>query len=215
MLGADKENTPDPSLTVPMPKKRVKDTAASRAAHPSTVLSPKSSNSRTLPQSPVRPPFGSPGKGQAPSRPQSPLKSASPIKAAAAAATASLANMVNGKNAKSTAGSVAGAAGTAERKTSKQVAPSKPNAAHPKRGAAEVEKRTASGSSNVSGTSTGTTIVKRVGKALIGTAGAKQVAGAASRTTAAPKRAIPAKVKVETAKTEVPAAGRRVLRKRA
>lgn len=215
MLGADKENTPDPSIAVPMPKKRAKDTTTVRAPHPSTVLSPKSSNSRTLPQSPIRPPFGSPGKVQMPLHPQSPLKPVSPMKAAAAAATVGLANMVNSKSAKPAIGSTAGTSAAITRKTSKQAAAPKPAATRPKRGVAPVaapttQKRTVSASSNASGTSTGTTIVKRVGKALAATTTGKRAAAAA-----AAKKVVAPKTKTEAAKAEQPTTGRRVLRKRA
>ncbi|MCJ1324025.1 hypothetical protein MMC10_000687 [Thelotrema lepadinum] len=214
MLGADKENTPDPSIAAPMPKKRAKG-----ETNPSTVLSPKSSNSRTRPQSPARPPFGSPGKSRVLSRPQSPLKPPSPIKAAAAAATASLANMVTGKGSKAGASAAGGAGTGTTRKTSKQTTAPKPAVTRAKRGAATTntsasDKRMASDSSNVSGSSTATTIVKRVGKALVASTAGKKAPAAASKA-ATQKKAAPSKAKAEAAKIEAPATGRRTLRKRA
>ena len=83
---ADKENTPQYGLTVA--KKRAKTTTASTAAtratsrakaSPAQVLSPKSSNSRSLPHSPDRVP-PSPSKSTL-------LRPTSPLKPAAAAAS--------------------------------------------------------------------------------------------------------------------------------
>ena len=219
MLGADKENTPDPSRAAPLPKKRAKDNTATRAANASTVLSPKSSNSRIRTQSPAHRPLTSPGKTRAPSRPQSPLKTASPIKAAAVAATATLANMVSGKGTKAGNVTASSAGQGTMRKTSKQTTGPKPTTTRAKRDIATVptsgvEKRTASESSNASGSSTATTIVKRVGKALTGSTAGKK--GPASGPKVAPqKKVAPAKAKAATTKVEAPPTGRRILRKRA
>jgi hypothetical protein len=209
LLSADKENAPDPSQPIPNPKKRTKTAAgmARQAPNPSTVLSPKSSNSCTLSQSPVRPPLGSPRK-QHVSRPASPLKPASPARIAVAAATNTLASLVGDriKGTKPAAGTV--------RKASKQATEAKAGATRAKRGGvgavpSEAESRTvSSSSSNASGMtslSTGTTVVKKIGKAL----------NASSKTLS--RKAVGTGVvkKVVEAKAEAPATGKRVLRKRA
>lgn len=223
---ADKENTPDPSQAMPAPKKRVKPAIATarQDPNPSTVLSPKSSNSRTLPRSPIRPPLGAPPKPQA-SRPASPLKPPSPIKTAAAAATSTLANMVDDKLRGNKP--LAGAGRKASKTTTAEATKPAPAVTRSKRGAAanaaatiETGHRTVSNSSNVSGTSgtsTGTTIVKRMGRAMAprATAAASKMAAAAAATTKKDVGVSAAGKKVAKAKAEAPPAGRRVLRKRA
>ncbi|MCJ1280923.1 hypothetical protein MMC26_000241 [Xylographa opegraphella] len=222
---ADKENAIDMDQPIPNPKKRSKTaaTAPSRqVTNPSSVLSPKSSNSRTLPHSPIRPPFGSPQKSclshpvsplkpispsktLSPSKTASATKTASPAKAAAVAATATLANLVGEKLAPGRA-EVKG-----RRKPSKPVLESTTTKTRPRRGAAKIivaESRTASSSSNYSGASTGTTVVKANTKANkkappVPKAGVKKGVGVSA-----------AGKKVAAAKVEAPAAGRRVLRKR-
>ncbi|KAF2169844.1 hypothetical protein M409DRAFT_52335 [Zasmidium cellare ATCC 36951] len=78
--GDDKENIPsNPASELANPKKRTKTTGAvanskatrtaSRKAGPARVLSPKSHNSRTLPQSPIKPSTLSPEKAL-PAQPQ-------------------------------------------------------------------------------------------------------------------------------------------------
>ncbi|MCJ1397358.1 hypothetical protein MMC11_000551 [Xylographa trunciseda] len=203
----DKENTHDQSI--PNPKKRTKTgaTAPSRqVTNPSTVLSPKSSNSRTLPQSPTRPLFGSPQKSYlsrpvSPLKPISPSKATSPAKAAAVAATTSLANLVSEKLKPSRVGM------KQTRKVSKPVIESKTANTRSRRGAANVivaESRTASSSSNYSGISAGTTVVKASAKAPpVSKPKVKKVMGISA-----------AGKKVATTKIEAPVMGRRVLRKR-
>lgn len=205
MIHADKENAPDPSHAIPNPKKRAKPTPASRqVTNPSTVLSPKSSNSRTLPQSPIRPPFGSPQKSHL-SRPASPLKPASPTKNAALIATSTLASLVAEKSAV-----VKTKAGTA-RKVTKPVGEPKPAAGRAKRGAALLaESRTVSSSSNssaLSGTSTGTTVVRKIGK----------VWATANTTVNAVKKGVGIKPapRKPVSKVGATGTGSRVLRKRA
>ncbi|KAG8530774.1 uncharacterized protein KY384_004131 [Bacidia gigantensis] len=169
------------------PKKRAKankNATTARAPHPSTVLSPKSANSRTLPQSPVRPHLGSPAKSFQ-SHATSPLKPqvvlVKPEPAASAAATAALAKMVNEK----TKGRPKSAAG--KRPGGKKGPSPEEQTENP---------RTVSSASNVSATSSGTTIVKP----------AKKVA----------KTAVKKKVVANTGgkRVDPPATGRRVLRKR-
>ncbi|MCJ1448348.1 MAG: hypothetical protein MMC23_008863 [Stictis urceolatum] len=202
MSGADKENTPDPSQGLQNPKKRSKAeaSAARPAPNASTVLSPKSSNSRMPPQASTRPPFAS--QKSANSRPASPLKPASPVKAATAAATSMLANMVNEKSKNTRANT------TATRKAAKPAAEAKRVASRTKRGADQQVDRVVSSSSNASGTSAfsaGTTIVKKVGKAL-------NVSNTTTKKAAAAKKAAPAKAKAEPTAAMTT---RRVLRKRA
>ncbi len=171
MESADKENDAQPVEAIPNPKKRTKmtTTAKSRqATNPSTVLSPKSANSRTLPQSPVRPELNSPQKlyfahPTSPLKPISPIKLASPAKAAAAAATASLASMVNEKT------KLGRPKGVAGRKASNS-ATVKTAGGRPRRGADAAKEpedvRKVSNQSNASSMSTGTTIVKNGRKAV-------------------------------------------------
>ena len=204
---ADKENNAQPVEAIPNPKKRTKTTTAAssrQATNPSTVLSPKSANSRTLPQSPVRPDMKSPQKlyiahPTSPLKPISPIKLASPAKAAAAAATASLASMVNEKA--KPGRPKAGATRKASNPTTTKTA-----GGRPKRGATVVQEpedvRKVSNQSNISSISTGTTIVKNSRKAPT-TAAKKNDVGV---------RAVGKKV---TAGTSMPPPGRRVLRKRA
>ncbi|KAL8951136.1 MAG: hypothetical protein Q9222_002880, partial [Ikaeria aurantiellina] len=94
----DKENTPDPTNIPLSSKKRPKHNP--QPSNPSAILSPKSSNARTITAnrnpSPSRPHLGSPVKTSYFSHPTSPLKPntmlaanlTSPAKAAAVAATA-------------------------------------------------------------------------------------------------------------------------------
>ena len=210
MIAADKENAPDAAHAIPNPKKRTKTTAAMpsrQVTNPSCVLSPKSSNSRTLTQSPIRPPYNSPQKSLlshpvASSRPLSPVKIASPAKAAAFAATSALAELVGEKL---KPGRVPAGPG---RKASKPVVEPKIAATRARRGGAiepaDTGIRTVSSSSNTSGTSTGTTVVKTTLKPL-----------PASRTAAKKGVGVSAAgKKVVAGKPEALATARRVLRKR-
>jgi len=211
MIAADKENTPDATQPFPNPQKRTKTTAAVQSrqvTNPSCVLSPKSSNSRTLPQSPIRPALDSRQKPHllrptSPLKPASPIKVASPAKTAVLAATTTLAHIV-GEKPKS--GRTVAATG---RKASKPAIEPKTSAVRPKRGAptgpTATETRTVSSSSNTSATSTGTTVVKSKAKAP---PAAKAPTRKGVGVSAAGK-------KVASAKAEAPAAGRRVLRTRA
>ncbi|MCJ1295398.1 hypothetical protein MMC34_006960 [Xylographa carneopallida] len=216
---ADKENAIDIDQPIPNPKKR-NQTAATvpsrQVTNPSSVLSPKSSNSRTLPYSPIRPPFGSlqkpylsqplsPLKPFSPSKVTSPSKTGSPAKAATAAATTILSNLI-GEKLKPGREDV-----KARRKALKPMAESTATITRPRRGAANIivaESRTASSSSNYSGTSTGTTVVK---------ANTKGTRKAPSGPKAGVKKGVgisAAGKKVAAAKIELTAPGRRVLRKR-
>jgi hypothetical protein len=202
---ADKENTAEPAQPIPNPKKRTKANRAEsrQVTHLSTVLSPKSANSRTLPQSPIRPALGSPQKSYlsrpvSPMKPYLPIKVATPAKAAAAAATANLASMLNEKP---KAGRPKAGTG---RNASNPKLPAKGPGLRAKRGAENVQEpedvRKVSNTSNISSASTGTTIVKNTRKAPA--AAAKKNVGAS---------AVGKKV---AAAAEASAPGRRVLRKR-
>ena len=170
--------------------------------NPSTVLSPKSANSRTLPQSPIRPGLGSPQKSYisrpaSPLKPYSPVKAASPAKAAAAVATAALASMLNEKPNVGRPKTATGPKATSTKKAKAQGTRNKrgaENAQEPE------DSRKVSNSSNTSSASTGTTIVKNSRKAPAGVK--KNELGV---------RATGKKV---AAAAEGPATGRRVLRKR-
>ncbi|KAL8678160.1 MAG: hypothetical protein Q9186_005451 [Xanthomendoza sp. 1 TL-2023] len=218
----DKENTPDP--TIPLQSKKRPKPNAHHPANPSTVLSPKSSNSRALAphQSPVRPQLGSPQKSYL-SHPTSPLKPsvsvlvapkpASPAKAAAVAATGTLSAAPTNKAAeKLRATRTRGAAAT---KTTKAVAAA-PKAKAPitraKRGAEPApaapepkdESRTVSAASN---TSNATTVVTKPVARPAAKGGAVAAKG---RGKAVGKKAAAA----DKSAIEAPAQGRRVLRKR-
>lgn len=207
MDSADKENNAQTMEAIPNPKKRAKMTATAKSrqdTNPSTVLSPKSANSRTLPQSPIRSELKSPQKAYfthptSPLKPISPIKLASPAKSAVAAATASLASIVNEKAKPGRPKAAAGRKATNPMTTKAAVG-------RPKRGvdvAKEPEDvRKVSNQSNASSISTGTTIVKNVRKAPT----------AATKKNDVGVRAVGKKV---TGGTAMPPPGRRVLRKRA
>ena len=211
---ADKENTPEPGH-LPNPKKRTKTTAISpsrQLTNPSTVLSPKSSNSRTLPQSPIRPALASPQKSYL-SRPPSPLKPMSPskqlppskqfspAKSAAIAAISTLANTASEKP-KATRGKAA----AGKKATITAATAAKPAATRAKRGVGASQAargtRIASNSSDASTTSNATTVMRKGGKAPASAASAARKRGVG--VSAAGKKV-----------AEAPAAGRRILRKRA
>ena len=204
MEHADKENSDEPAHPIPNPKRRLKANAAQsrQVTNPSTVLSPKSANSRTLPQSPIRPGLGSPQKSHishptSPLKPFSPLKAASPAKAAAAVATAALASMLNEKSNVGRPKTARGPKATTTKRAKVQESRTMRGAENKQ----EVEdSRKVSNSSNTSSASTGTTIVKNARKAPAGVT--KNNIGV---------RATGKKV---AAAAEGPTTGRRVLRKR-
>ncbi|KAL9601382.1 MAG: hypothetical protein Q9219_002558 [cf. Caloplaca sp. 3 TL-2023] len=206
----DKENTPDP--THPLSTKKRPKPNSTRPSHPSTVLSPKSSNPRQ--QSPIRPQLGSPQKSYF-SHPTSPLKPSggfaapkltSPAKAAAvvatAAASSSLANTANEKP-RATRARAGAATKMAKAPTAAAVKVRTAPNTRAKRGvdapneAPKHELRTVSAASN---TSTGTTVVRKAGRAA--------AVGGAVGVKAKGKKVAPAPA------VEPPPPGRRVLRKR-
>ena len=207
MEAIGKENVTDSTEDIPNPKKRSKvaQGPSRQVTNPSTVLSPKSANSRTLPQSPIRPIVGSSQKSYL-SHPASPLKLISPVKislqakAAAAAATTNLAVIVGEKP--KTRRPKAGA----NLKATNPTAGTKGAGGRAKRGAnldqESQDVRKVSNTSSISSASNATTIVKN----------AKKVPTAAIRGNAVGGRAVGKKV---AAAVEAPPVGRRVLRKRA
>ncbi|KAI9759174.1 MAG: hypothetical protein M4579_002547 [Chaenotheca gracillima] len=189
----DKENADEQELL--NPKKRAKanttTNAASRAAsrskiQPNQVLSPKSSNSRTIQRSPIRA-APSPEKSSQ-SRRVSPLKQIS-------AATTTLAGMV--EKAKTTR------TGRAVASTASAAAKSKRGAPAPTTQASQRDRVT----SNSSQASTATVVTK---SKTTTTTATRQPAARARPAPVAAKAKKPAPPKVEA-----PATGRRVLRKRA
>ena len=202
----DKENNPEPARDIPNPKKRTKVAKgpSRQVTNPSTVLSPKSANSRTLPHSPVRPALGPPLKSnlshpESPLKPFSPIKTASPAKAAAAAATANLAVMVGEKPKVGRP-----KAGTANKAPNMTVA-AKGGMARARRGAVPNQEpdevRKASNTSNISSASNATIV--RNGRKAPTVSSKKADVGV---------RAVGKKV---ASTVEAPPPGRRVLRKRA
>lgn len=196
-LTADKENTPQAEL--PNPKKRTKTTATGGASNramsrskvqPSQVLSPKSSNSRTLPQSPIRP-VASPSRAGF-VRPASPLKPSIPVTEATVALSGMLektrtTRAVSVKKTTLAQTASAGSTARAGRTASKRV----------------VEKRIVSNSSEASTATTGTVVTKaKPGRKTAVKAKAVAVSGTG-------KKVVPAKEEPSTT------APRRVLRKRA
>ena len=232
-IASDKENddsagqSTDVLPTLKNPK-RVKaggptSRATSRTGKPTSVLSPRSHNSRTLPRSPVKD-YQSPTKYQSYiARPTSPLKPASPLKTAASAATSAISASLHGmvEHAKRGAGATArGLTRTASKekvtapKTAKSMAPPPRPAPQPHQ--QQEPTRTISSasshsdSSNTSASSTSTTVVKKGGKAVTTASQTKtEKRGAAATKTVMKKTTTAKKVVV----VEQPA-GKRVLRKR-
>jgi hypothetical protein len=204
MEAADKENTAGDIPNIPNPKKRTKFAKgpSRQVTNPSTVLSPKSANSRTLPQSPIRPALCSLQKlynshPASPLKQLSPIKIASPAKVVTATATASLASTMGEK-------SKAGRSKAAISRTGSNPTTTKAGTTRAKRGAGPAHEpedvRKASNTSNVSSVSIETTIVSN----------AKKAPTRASRKKDVGVRAVGKKV----AGVEAPAPVRRVLRKR-
>jgi hypothetical protein len=237
-IASDKENDDNagpstdvlPALKNP---KRVKagdptPRATSRTGKPTSVLSPKSHNSRTLPRSPIKD-YQSPTKHQSYiARPTSPLKPASPLKTAASAATSAISASLHGmvEHAKRGAGATArGLNRTASKekvtvsKTTKVMAPPPRPAPQPHqplepaRAISSASNHSNSSNTSVSSTSTSTTVVKKGGKAATTASQTKtDKRGAAATKTAVKKTATTTTAK-KVAVAEQPTA-RRVLRKR-
>ncbi|KAL4806322.1 Borealin N terminal-domain-containing protein [Aspergillus unguis] len=223
---SDKENAPASGEQLDVlknPKRRTKAGAAAGTSRvvsqevrgaDSRILSPKSSNSRTYPQSPLR---ASPEKGQSSSylsRPMSPLKPSSPLK--------------------STTGNYARPG------SSRSAAPSRPASAQSKRpasraatagpksirsplsrpGTRQTERRGSVSSSTSSGTTVATTSKsnRKVTTASTASSAARKATAARSQaSSAAGKKAAASESRKTTASvsSETTTGGRRVLRKRA
>lgn len=212
---SDKENAIDHIETLPNSKKRTKVAAhdgVRKATNPSTILSPKSSNSRTLPQ---------PSTGPLPQKPYlsyptsplkpPPIKVAIPSKASAIKVGENTTNRTSDK-ARSTRAKV----NTGRKATNLSVI-AKSAAKKPKRGGMvgdipSVEARSVSNSSSASNTSSGTVVKKRSGNP-IGAAVAAASIPAAGMTKKKNGVRTAGKPSAST-KGAVPPAERRVLRKR-
>ncbi|PGH13073.1 hypothetical protein AJ79_03910 [Helicocarpus griseus UAMH5409] len=235
ILASDKENAPfqDP-VDVPLsnPKKRGANNAP--ASHPrvlsqfaeTNVLSPKSSNSRTFPQSPLR---NITGKSQQQQQqrgnggcPSSPLKHASPIKSTGGG----LAGMVENAKTRATRGAATAArkaspssdvTGARRRTTAKSTTSTTSKGAPPSRPTTRQKNtRRNSGDSTISNISSGTTIVKTARGTTGQTPANKRPpvprGQAATATSAAKKTTTVAARKAQSA--DQTATGKRVLRKR-
>lgn len=220
---AQQQTADEDNIAVHKNPKRAKTTAGARNIYRTNragnILSPKSHNSRTLPQSPFKDHKTgtfSPSKPSYIARPVSPLKPASPLKTAASAATSAISASFHGmmEHAKRTgnpAGTkltrtasqekAAAAVSSTMAKAGKMLPPPRPHTV-----------RSASAQSNISsgsGTST-TTVVKKAGTSL--RAASKKVPAPKASAIKSSATAISAQgKKVVVAE---PAAGRRVLRKR-
>ncbi|OJJ46239.1 hypothetical protein ASPZODRAFT_159782 [Penicilliopsis zonata CBS 506.65] len=225
---SDKENAPaagEPVDVLKNPKRRANG-GASRVVSQEVrgadyrILSPKSLNSRTYPQSPFR---ASPDKTQNPlfaSRPMSPLKPSSPLKATTGARTARGAAPVGSKDPMRPASQ-------AKKTTARSATASRAVPSPISRPATRQRERKTSTGTVSSTASSGTTVAKttRTGtgttrKGAAATAAKKPTTTARGQTASmAVKRttAIATTVRKATAPAavEAPATGRRVLRKRA
>ncbi|KAK2812048.1 hypothetical protein FQN50_001757 [Emmonsiellopsis sp. PD_5] len=233
MLASDKENAPfqDPE-NVPLsnPKKRG---AANAAAGPvrvlsqfseTGVLSPKSSNSRTFPQSPLR---NLPSKSQPGTvRPSSPLKHLSPVKSSVPAQAGNAENAKTRTRGPAAAGTrtTKAAAPQSKRTVTKTMTAATAKKGPPSRpGTRQQHTRNISADSTLSNVSSGTTIIKS-GRGTIGsqksmasgpTASTKRPPvprGQAPTATSAAKKTTVAAAK--KSQSEGGASTRRVLRKR-
>ncbi|OJD17411.1 hypothetical protein AJ78_02483 [Emergomyces pasteurianus Ep9510] len=214
MLASDKENAPlqaqdhhhhQHPVHVPLsnPKKRGTPNAHPAGHHPRVlsqftetgVLSPKSSNSRTFPQSPLRNVTGKSQQQLGGSvRPSSPLKHASPIKSARAAGTVENAKTRSTRGATGTGTrkvSPAGdGTGTRRRTTAKSTASTTSKRAAPPSRPTTRQRNTRrnSGDSTISNLSSGTTIVKATTRGAPGSQKGPGTRAASSAATAANKK---------------------------
>ncbi|KAJ9615008.1 hypothetical protein H2200_001082 [Cladophialophora chaetospira] len=257
-IALDKENEHEQNDSLPVLKntKRTKTTTAqgtratSRTAKaaPSSVLSPRSHNSRTLPRSPIKDVYlpTSPAKSMIarPTTAISPIRPTSPLKSAATAATSAISASMHGMIEHAKRGGTATAAKLSRTasKEKKEIAakgkmlpppkPAVPSApASPQRTISQTS--THSSSTDISTASSGTTVIKpkRGGRTVAAskttaksaaepTSPVEKKKGGVARAASAAKTALKrnagttgaAGKKVVVAE---PAAGRRVLRKRA
>ncbi|ODH51910.1 hypothetical protein GX48_01921 [Paracoccidioides brasiliensis] len=237
MLASDKENAPfqDP-VHVPLSNPKKRGTPNAHPGHPRVlsqftetgVLSPKSSNSRTFPQSPLRNVTGKSQQHLSNLRPSSPLKAASCMKSAGPGFTA----MVENASTRATRGAAGAgtrkvspnsdATGTRRKTTAKSTASTTTTRAPPSRPTTRQRNtRRNSADSTASNTSSGTTVVKMMRR---GTAGSQKASAATSKRAAVPRGQAPTatstakKASAAAAKTlettESAGTRKRVLRKR-
>lgn len=235
VIAADKESEAEQRIAqedkLPVQKnpKRAKTATGarnvSRTNQPGNVLSPKSHNSRTLPQSPIKDYKAGPLSPSKPShiaRPLSPLKPASPLKTAASAATSAISASFHGmmehaKRGGNPAGAklvriasqekAAAAVSSAMPKGGKMLPPPRPNTAR----SASAQSTSSSGS----GTSA-TTVIKKSGTGLRAAVngGASKKVAPAPKASALKSGATVVSAQGKKVVVAEPAAGRRVLRKR-
>ncbi|KAE8144891.1 Borealin N terminal-domain-containing protein [Aspergillus avenaceus] len=235
-LYSDKENAPAAGEQLDVlknPKRRAKPGAAAGTSRVVSqevrgadfrILSPKSSNSRTYPQSPLRASPEKPQNSPYLSRPVPTLKPSSPLKAAPASFTGSLENA----RLRSTKGTPSSSAISrpasqlskrpASRATGAKTATRSPL---PRPATRQLERR----GSVSSTTSSGTTVTKptktganarKVTAASTASSTAKKTATKNATTAATAKRNVASATRKTTAPAaEAPTTGRRVLRKRA
>ncbi|EXJ88585.1 hypothetical protein A1O1_05515 [Capronia coronata CBS 617.96] len=245
-IASDKENENETMDRLPVAKnsKRVKAATtvtrtASRTGKATSVLSPRSHNSRTLPRSPLKDSAmaapSSPTKSMI-ARPVSPLKPASPLKTAASAATSAISASVQGMFEHAKRGTASRLARTASKEKQaataakgqmlpppRPIATASPSRPSPQRTFSHTS--THSATTDVSTASSSTTVVKpkRAGRGAAAAAASKTAEkkspGAAKRGMARAASAAKTAMKRNntTANKKVvaePAATRRVLRKR-
>ncbi|KAE8143404.1 Borealin N terminal-domain-containing protein [Aspergillus pseudotamarii] len=235
---SDKENAPASGEQLDVlknPKRRAKPGAAAGTSRVVSqevrgadfrILSPKSSNSRTYPQSPLRASPEKPQNSSYLSRPMSSLKPSSPLKAAPASLAGSLesARLRTTKGTSSAATASRPASQASKRPASRATTASKTTTRSPlpRPATRQLERRGSVSSS----TSSGTTVTKptRTG------ANARKVTAASTASSTAKKAVANSQASSATAKRnaasatrkaavpaggEAPTTGRRVLRKRA
>jgi hypothetical protein len=219
----------------PLPTKKTRTTKATTTgtqratsrAKPTSVLSPRSHNSRTLPRSPIKEPTSpfksSPAKSYI-ARPISPLKPTSPLKSAASAATSAITAAAHGmiehakrsKPASRTTSREKLAASTTATK-GKMLPPPRPQTA-PSSPARTASASTSTSEQSSTSTNSNGTVVKATGtvRGRPKAAASKPTATKAVTTATAKASALKTSTKAVNKKVVVaePAGGRRVLRKR-
>ncbi|OGM39718.1 hypothetical protein ABOM_011508 [Aspergillus bombycis] len=237
-LYSDKENAPAAGEQLDVlknPKRRGKPGAAAGTSRVVSqevrgadfrILSPKSSNSRTYPQSPLRASPEKPQNSSYLSRPMPSLKPSSPLKAAPASLAGSLesARLRTTKGTPSTATASRPASQASRRPASRATTASKTATRSPlSRPATRQLERRGSVSSS---TSSGTTVTKptrtganarKVTAASTASSTAKKAVANSQATSATAKRSVASATRKTAAPAggEAPTTGRRVLRKRA
>ncbi|KAB8265323.1 Borealin N terminal-domain-containing protein [Aspergillus pseudonomiae] len=237
-LYSDKENAPAAGEQLDVlknPKRRAKPGAAAGTSRVVSqevrgadfrILSPKSSNSRTYPQSPLRASPEKPQNSSYLSRPMPSLKPSSPLKAAPASLAGSLesARLRTTKGTPSAATASRPASQASRRPASRATTASKTTTRSPlpRPATRQLERRGSVSSS----TSSGTTVTKptrtganarKVTAASTASSTAKKAVANSQATSATAKRSTASATRKTAAPAggEAPTAGRRVLRKRA